>query len=170
MEKKKINKTWSAVILSVCAVLFSGAVLFSAVTGDNATSSDPLISLSYLNDVFRYELMQDVQETVDNGFAALEFELDKNISGVVNAINTAGDRMNTHAITSLPSKMWYTMDSGADFLMLSGDAALGSGGLLDVTTGAPVAAGEKLIENHLYIVSESATIKTETNVKLLLRE
>jgi len=169
MEMRKARKSWSAVILSFTALLFSCAILFTQVTGDNITASDPLISLSYLNDIFKGQLMHDVDQAIDEQIAGLENDIGQKINGIVNSIHSSGN-VTIHARAYIPGGSQYLVLGGADFLVLSGTAKVNAAGLLDTTTGEMIESGTVLEENHLYMSTGAVTLTAETETCLLIRE
>lgn len=162
--------SWSAVILAFAVVLCLAVVLGSVVHGDNITSSDPLISLSYLNGIFKTDLMAEVGDTIDGEVEKLNGDLTKKISGVRDAIGHVSSPAATHSTVTVTGGSAQAVSSGSEFLLLSGSATADEAGLLDVTTGLTVAKGEALLENHLYIASARVSVRAETTTKLLVRK
>lgn len=161
--------TWTSVILVFAVVLCLSVLLGSVAVGDNITSSDPLISLSYLNGIFKTDLMSEIGDTVDAEIAALNKELTTSIDGVKNAIGNEPAPAATHSTVNVTGG-FATISKNSEFLVLSGSATADEAGLLDVTTGLPVAQGEALLENHLYLSLARVRIKSESTAKLLVRK
>ncbi len=168
IKKRKIS--WTAVLVSFAVVLCVAAVLVPVVSGDNITSSDPLISLSYLDGIFKTDLLSAVSDTIDAEVEALDGELTKKINGVRDAIDNVPSPSSTHSTVSVPSGSNYAVSAETEFLLLSGSAKAKEAGLLDVTTGLTVAQGEALLENHLYIAVSRTEILADSAAKLLVRK
>lgn len=169
MMTKKRTLSWTAVLVTFAAVLCLAAVLIPVVSGENITLEDPLISLSYLNGIFKTELLSAVSDTIDAEVEALDDELTRKISGVRDAIGHVSSPSSTHSTISLPTGNSYTVGAETEFLLISGSAAAKEAGLLDVTTGLTVAQGEALLENHLYITVSPTSVVAESTAKLLVR-
>jgi len=169
MMTKKRTLSWTAVLVTFAAVLCLAAVLIPVVSGENITFEDPLISLSYLNGIFKTDLLSAVSDTIDAEVEALDDELTKKISGVRDAIGHVSSPSSTHGNITIPTGNTYTVGTETEFLLLSGSAVAKEAGLLDVTTGLPVAQGEALLENHLYITVSRTAVVAESTAKLLVR-
>lgn len=170
MTELKRKLSWSAVLICAAVVLCLTAVLIPVVSGDNITSSDPLISLSYLNGIFKTDLISSLEDTIDAEVEDLNQDLSKKISGVRDAIGNVPAPSSTHSTVSVSSGSGHTVAADTEFLVLSGSAKAKEAGLLDVTTGLTVAQGEELLENHLYIAVSRTGITAETATKLLVRK
>ena len=170
MTVKKRKLSWTAVLVSFAALLCVAAVLVPVVSGDNITSSDPLISLSYLNGIFKTDLLSSVSDTIDDEVEKLDGELTTKINGVRDAIGNVPAPAATHSSVTVSSGSSYTVSAETEFLLISGSAKAKEAGLLDVTTGSTVAQGEELLENHLYIAVSRTGVLAEGTVKLLVRK
>ena len=140
--------------LLTCAGLALLAAGVYAATG-YGTESDPLVTRSYLIQVVQPQLEQELK-------SALEQKMH----------SAAAD--GAFALAELQPGQKLTAAAGTEILLRGGDATASSGagnagGLLDSTLGISVAAGEKLTENHLYVIAgEGAGITAETAVRLLI--
>ncbi len=166
MEKKnKISISWIVALALVVSCM--GAVALSAI-GANSTSTDPLVSLSYLNGIFKDRLMEDVRYTVESEVSSLEAELDQNIYNALNAYGSSNSETPTHETATIPEGSAFQIPAGTDFLLISGTTAPKESGLTDATLGEAVAVGTPLVENHLYIASVPVYLQADTTVMVLL--
>ena len=137
MNKKKI------LLITVLAVFLLATVINGAVGSED----DPLISLSYIQNV----LMPYIDEATggeDPGFIVVEL--------------SSGQSLVAH--------------SGSEIILRSGDGAAvipksAAGGFTDVTAGRDVVNGEKILQNHLLICprSDGRKIKASSKVYLMVR-
>ena len=169
MKNENRKKSWSAagvIVAAACSVMLLVGVAF----GDNITSTDPLISLSYLENVFKTQLLGEVQETIDDELGSIRTEMTRKINGIRN--NTAGQSgaSTTHNTQNISKNSAYSVSSGAEFLLISGSATVEESGLTDITTGEAVPAGSALVENHLYVAAGKVILKSEESAKILIRK
>ncbi len=165
--KKKNKKSISWVVALVLAVSCMGAVALTAISA-NSTSTDPLVSLSYLNGIFKERLMDDLKYTVEAEVASLEAELDHSIYNALNTFGSSSSETPTHETATIPEGSTFQIPAGTDFLLISGTTAPNEIGLTDATLGQGVAAGTPLVENHLYIASVPVYLQAKTMVTVLL--
>lgn len=165
---KKRNKTsFSWIIALVLVITCAGAVALTAI-GANSTSTDPLVSLSYLNSIFKEQLLGDVQNTVNAEVSSLEAELYQNIYHALNSHGSYGNEAPTHETATFTEGMTFQIPAGADFLLISGKTSPKESGLTDSTLGESVAVGTPLVENHLYIATAPVYLQATTTVTILL--
>lgn len=120
--------------------------------GTQGSQSDPLVTLSYLNE----KVLPDILEQVDKKVAEGTKELREELGGKVEA-----------AFQTLEAEKGktVTLSAGAQMLLRSGAAAC-TDGLIDLTTGESV-WGE-LSRNHLYIATGSGQKVTVSEKAIFL--
>ncbi|MDP4118205.1 MAG: hypothetical protein Q8873_03325 [Bacillota bacterium] len=125
----------------VCACILIGTVIVLAAPGNE---DDPVISLSYLKNVF----MNEVTEYIDtqNGLAKIELKAGQKVIG----------------------------QSGTEFILRMGSAtviATESGGLADITDGYDKANKAEVSPNHMLIVpvSDGRGMKANNDVIVLVK-
>lgn len=141
MKKKHFLITVS-LLLSVLVVSAAAAA---------GSSSDPLISLSYLEDTFFSSLEKEIDSRLDKSdkkLAAGVSDDDEDDSGLEFASNWTETRLKEldtlHGTT------------GTNVLPLAGNmqVTFPSGAVVDVTTGSEIPSGSALQVNHRYMVAE----------------
>ena len=117
------------------------------------TAEDPLVSLSYLTEIFAKAVDAEVEARLDAS--------DKQLLGSVEVEeNTAdengGDFAEAWTETRMKREDALIGVTGTSFLLLAGEAQVGynSGAVVDVTDGSVVESGSKLIPKHRYLVAE----------------
>lgn len=161
------------------AVKFAGLILASAVLiGGAATvlaaqggQEDPLITLSYLEQVVAPQLEKEVDAAVEKNAQELRAQLDIAITSyenrVAQALASAG--ATAFAPYDLTQGKVHTAAAGHELLLVSGDA-YAVGALVDTTSGESVKAGDKLTPGHLYVTAEAdAGFRAQGSVSLLGR-
>ncbi len=135
------------------AVLLLGGVAAAAAT-TYGTESDPLVTLSYLNDVLKPELEQKYDRQTKDTLAAVEAKAEAVQSGAYQSVTVkAGQTM--------------TCSAGCDFLVRSGSAYV-SAGVLNVTAGTACAKNDWLLAHNLYLAPEAGMTVTATGDTLLM--
>ena len=143
MKKKRF-------FITVCLLLSVLVVSAGAAAG---SSSDPLISLSYLEDTFWGTLNEKIDERLDKS--------DRQLSSGVSADKNKSDLQFAADWTESRLKAQDTLRgfTGTNILVLAGGmhVSFPSGAVVDVTTGSEIASGSALQVNHRYMVAEDTT-------------
>ncbi|MCD7947703.1 MAG: hypothetical protein LUG13_05325 [Oscillospiraceae bacterium] len=156
-----------------------GGVVFAA--GQQGTQSDPLVTLSYLNDKTTPDILAQVDTKLSNRESQLKTQLEsvgsdlsKQVSDKVSENNAAGGTvMSAYSAVTLKAGQTLTADAGCELLLRTGSAvcvASAAPGLVDMTGGATLASGGALVANHLYLATESGHgVKASDAVTLMVR-
>ena len=154
--KKQPKLKYISGILVLAAVL---AVTVLAASYDS--SEDPIVSLSYLTQVFRPSIEKDYNEKI----AALEAQIEALNSGDVSPSVPADPEPEPE--TSVPAAMTYEVlelkygdclfAAGAVDIMLRAGSAVciapdAGQGISDYTAGAEIYNGEALTKNHMCLI------------------
>lgn len=148
----KRNK-WTARLASLALVLVT-VVVAALAAGTQGSQSDPLVTLSYLNEKALPELLTQVDKKVEEGTRELRGQMEKKGQAVFQTVEISAGKA-------------VTLTAGSQLLLRSG-AASSSDGLIDLTTGETV-WGE-LAVNHLYIASgdgQKVTVAEKTTMMTL---
>ena len=169
---------WLVAVLCVTALITVGAVALAAV-GD---SGDPLVTLSYLNEIFAPSLRTQVDEAVRANEESLKGELDAAIQDWDERLKSEdkGETNETEGPTSDFQVITITKGQkivgkiGCEFLLRVGPAVCrssGTTGLIDCTDASIISDGDSLVKNHLYMVTiNTRTVEaTAATVKILVR-
>lgn len=142
-------KKWQIIVLVIAvAVLAAGIGAYAA--SSYGTQSDPLVAMSYLEDV----LQPQIENSVDSKIS----EATKGLSGGSSSFTP----VNLEAGQSL------TVTAGAEIVLRAGSCT-SSAALSDVTAGTETGAGTELTANHLCLASASATLTASSASTLLIR-
>ena len=140
---------------------FTSAVLILALllgmvtvfTGAAGSSSDPLISKSYVTKTY-------TRDMIDEGGAWIQLSLEKVYDEKVQAISSAGYQF-VSKFTAFSAKNNSTVQipTGGSIILLSGSAkvTISSGTVIDVSSGVEVSSGTALSANIRYFSAESTT-------------
>ncbi len=146
-------------ILTAALALGSLAVLLGAAQG---SQTDPLVTMSYINEVAKPAILKDVDAKLDAREQALadklgalvkqyEKEMEEKLSG-----SAGGEQLTTSAFTVVTVKSGQRLlgGVGCEFLLRSGTAtcvAASAPGLVDSTDGSTLTSGGAVQPNHLYM-------------------
>ena len=133
-------------IATLLVVTFSCCAL-TAVAFGVGDATDPLITLSYLNEIFLPDVLRQANEKIDARNDALLAEL--------SAMTEDEEDTTGFVFVTLLRGQKLTVSSGGELLPRSGTvqcAAVSSPGLIDETEGKTVDNGGELQNNHLYLV------------------
>ena len=171
-RSNRIAAAFGAVILASVALV--GAFSVSATSGEQA---DPLITLSYLTQVVKPELMAKVDEQVTANEQALLGKVDAAIGDYSKKIEEALGGTNgegaIYTAVTLSKDELLCPNAGVEILVRTGSAKVLSGSvpvMHDVSSGGTVGIGGAIQANHLYVVPlEGAVIAAMTDCTLLVR-
>jgi len=141
-------------IITISAVIAIAAALCITVysAGTYGTQSDPLITKSYLDEVFQPAINSRVDTAITDAANALRAEL--------NAVYT---------VKTIAAGQTYTLAAGGEILLRSGTLTVTAGSLIDTTGGNTLAANGSLSVNHLYFAADSVTVKATADALVLTR-
>ena len=139
-----------------------------SLAAEAGSSQDPLVTLSYLNDTFLGQIM----EQVDAKIAQRNSQIVQELGGQTSSGGTA--TASTFTVVTLSSGQTLTGDIGCEVMLRVGTAACVSPstpGLIDESAGSTLSNGGALVQNHLYMMTvEGRGVRaTVATTKLLVR-
>ena len=154
------------------AVALAAALLLSvtiSAAAEPGSAKDPLVTLSYLNDTYLDTIMEQVDARIRQRNADLLGQLGQS-GGTASGASTSAN----FVLVTLSGGQTLTGSVGCEVLLRVGTAtcvAASAPGLIDETTGSPLAGGSALVQNHLYMMTvENRGVRaTASTVKLLVR-
>ena len=151
--------------LRAAALLALSAVLMTTLTvaANVGSSKDPLITLSYLEEVFMDEVLERVDEKID--------ERNEKLVGKLGGGSGEGD---TFTVVTLSNGQTLVGDIGCEVMLRVGTAvcvAPSAPGLIDESSAATLNNGGALAANHLYMmtIEGRGVLATSDTVKVLAR-
>jgi len=143
-------------VLAAIALVSGATILAMATPG---TQEDPFITLNYLNNSFKPQIMVEVSNTeqeLSRAFnariAELEAQLQAGQAGVATAAPGSAERF---SVVTLSSGQSLICSVGVEIMLRIGTAT-GFGAtpaLVDYTSAATLTAGNSLTANHMYLVT-----------------
>ena len=183
-EEYSMKKRHPAFARLVGLLLVSTTVLTLTVaaTGGAGTSSDPLVTLSYLNEKFLPQVLSDVDKKTASREKELSQKLTEQVKSETKAFEqkygasggSSGGTAQSFTVVTLNKGQTLSMGVGCEAMLRTGSGvcvATSNPGLVDETSGASIAGGEALIKNHLYMATlEGHGVQAGANsTKLLVR-
>lgn len=172
---------------TVACVLLVGTVLaaFAAIATELGAGSqdDPLVTLSYLNEKFRQQILEEVDIKLNDRNFIIMSELQEKISDTKRDIlmelgSSYGDENGGVAISfstvTLSAGQALYGNAGCEVLLRSGSASCISEGrsvpgLVDTTDSTTINDGVALTVNHLYMMTDQRGVLAGSDVVLLVR-
>ena len=138
--------------------LFTGCAAALAA-GGGGSSSDPLVSQSYLEDVYipalKTQMKQRAEEQTAETYAGAEEALENRIQAILNHLKGVSA---PSGVQSLQQEDQVTALTGSAILPLSGSIRVThSGTVIDVTEGKTVSSGSTLTAGHRYVTGSGTT-------------
>lgn len=162
-KRRKLLITLSAVVLALGLIVGVTAI----AVNNYGTSSDPLISMSYLKNTLLPQLSSQFQELVDDSEETLTQYID-------NRIAASGGGGESYKVVTLSRGQQIIGQVGCEFILRIGTAsctAEDSPGLVNASSGGTIESGDALEKNNVYIVSiaNNGITATAGTVKVLVR-
>ena len=179
------QKAWPVRLISGGLVTLT-LVGVAVAAGQQGSQSDPLVTLSYLNQ----QVTPAILAQVDSQLTARQSELESKLTAVkdqyvkeveaklsVSGGTSSGGQTATgsavYEVVTLSAGQTLTGGAACEFLLRSGTATCvsdASPGLVDMTDGTTLSSGNPLVTNHLYMVTIADRGLTATSsVKVLVR-
>ena len=170
---------------TAACVLLVGTVLaaFVAIASEVGSQGDPLVTLSYLNEVFLTQIMDGVDVKLAERSEVITEQFMEQIKAAKREIlaelgssygdESGGTAISFVAVTLSEGQTLYG-DAGCEVLLRSGSASCVSEGksvpgLVDTTDGTSVNHGSVLVQNHLYMMTDQRGVLAQEEVVLLVR-
>lgn len=171
----KWKKQKKAVVVSALCIL-GGFSMFAYAQGGE---DNPLITMSYLKNVFSQEVLQETDQKIANAEQAYLDKLEakkQELSAEMKTIPASSGKSDAvlFALVDLSEGQRITGSVGCEVMLRVGSAVCvsdGSPGLIDMTTAETLENGQYLQKNHLYIATmEGRAIQAiDSSVKILVR-
>lgn len=147
MKRNKLNHIAAAVLAAAVAV-GTFASVGSTVAAAYDSSDDPVVSLSYLYNVFRTELMEDVAEKIN-------VTVDSRMEGLLTDGYESGTS-DTYEVVELKAGDALYAEAPCDIMLRSGSAVCIAPdprqGIADYTSAYEIYDGDSLTKNHMCLI------------------
>lgn len=169
---KKIDKRWVIRLGSlVLSASLLGTVAALATGGDQ---TDPLVTLSYLNQTAIPQIVKQVEESA----AVKQRELTKTFTDQINLYLQQGGQTGSggsasYTLVSMSGGQVMSLGVGCEVLLRIGTVTVradSAPALIDLSGGGTINTGASLTRNHLYMSTiPDRTLTASGDVKLLVR-
>ncbi len=163
------KKRW---IILATVVLAVALLCGLAVMTQGAPAEDPMVTLSYLNQNFKTEIMTAAEQYGQTAGTSLENTLKGHISAFtakLTAPTIPNAAVSAYETVNLASGQTYAVPANAQILMVSGTAMISAAAVSDTTAGTAVAKGGTLQANHLYIATADFELTATADAVLLIK-
>lgn len=147
--------------IALLASLLAVTVLATAAMAAGGDSSDPLISLNYLQTTFTTKATSSIDAALDKSDQAAYAKAEAALRSTIAAAeaNVGAQRADVFTESRLKQGDILSGTTGLQVIVLAGsvNVQFSSGAVVDVTTGSEVKSGAALAENHRYLVAEDTT-------------
>ncbi|MDF2838589.1 MAG: hypothetical protein K0S60_292 [Evtepia sp.] len=168
---------WRKRLATLIAGLMFIASSLSVLAAVQGSKENPLITLSYLTDVFSKTVVQETDQRILQDKTTYEKKLDDKIASYRTELNSqsgSGGTAGVFSVVDLASGQMLTGSIGCEIMLRVGSAqcvSTGSPGLIDATSGTVLENNTSLVKNHLYMVTvEGRSVKAVGGaVKLMVQ-
>jgi len=168
-------KIITGIVVLAAIALISGATILAMASP--ASQQDPLITLDYLVNTFKPQILSDVrnsEQVLSRSFDAKITDLEERLlSNQANSNQVAPGASDVFTVVALTKDQSVTCPVGTEIMLRIGTAT-GSGtspALVNYTSGAALEPGATLVANNMYLVTiEGNGVKaTSDSVRILIR-
>lgn len=124
---------------------------WAVAAANYGTSSDPLITLSYLNNKLTPDLMSQFQKQVDTKTADMNTGIQKQIQDLESKISKSGGNSASFVQVNLQNGQSVACSAGAEILLRSGTVQAWSD-MSDLTSGSTLKLGDAMKQNYMYMI------------------
>lgn len=177
---------WALRLALLLLLLLSYCALVVGVTaaGTAGSESDPLVTLSYLNDTFLSRIMEMVDRRLAERESVLSDKLATQVAqdmqtlaeqyGTPSGAQSDGGVAPTFVVVTMEQGQTLYGDIGCEVMLRVGTAKCvspSSPGLIDETDASVLEGGGQLVKNHLYMmtITDRGVRATAATTKLLVR-
>jgi len=155
-------------------VVLLGLITVTAVQGG---SDDPLVSLSYLTNIFKPQVMTELEQKLtaaeQAALAEIEAKLQNAGGGTTGNAGGVSASSAAYVVVDVKQGQTMTMDIGCEVMLRIGGGTVkanSSVGLINMTDGNTLENGQALVTNHLYLVTlDGRGFTASSDAKLLVR-
>ena len=153
-----MKKKQTQILVLICIAIILLAIFVLHIIRIN---SDPLVSVSYLNNTVQPELEKEFSNQLD----VKADELQKSFAAAIN------DNTGAYKTVKIESGQKVSLGSDSEFVFVSGKAkASKDNALSDVTSGQALKKDGSLVANHLYIaLSDGASFQATEDTVFMVR-
>ena len=152
-------------IIAAALVLLLLVSLTTTLASTPGSAADPLISLSYINDTFYPETLEDCSTEVEDALGSVYDSAEDQLQSAYDAymLRLSGYSGYTFADDftpiSLPTGTNAQLVTGSTFVLTSGQASLyiSNGAVINISTGTEVSSGSYLSLNQRYFCAEDTS-------------
>lgn len=161
------------IVLAAITLISGVSIIAFAAPG---SQSDPFISLSFLTDIFKPEIMAEISKTeqkLTQDFNSKAAELESEFQSGNGNSSVSPSASDVFSVVTLNKGQSLTCSVGTEIMLRIGTAT-GSGSapaLVNYTSGTTLSSGSALTTNHMYLVTiEGNGVKaTADTVRVLIR-
>jgi len=173
-----MKERWRKRAAALVAGLMFFASSLSVLAAVQGSQDNPLVTLSYLKDVFTKTMLQETDQKIATAKTTYEKNLDDKIAAFTKEMQSlsgsGSSGSSVFTVVDLQSGQALTGSVGCELMLRVGSAqcvSQASPGLIDATSGGILENGNALAKNHLYLVSiDGRSVKAVGGtVKLLVR-
>lgn len=170
-------KTRPKILLTAALSVGALALLLGAAAG---SQTDPLVTMSYLNDVNAPAILKQVESKLDSREQALVDKLDavadayvQEVEGLLGSSGGTGTASSVFSVVTVKAGQQLLGSTGCELLLRGGSAACvaaSAPGLVDSTDGSTLASGGALQPNHLYLITaDGRGLKATADATVMVR-
>jgi hypothetical protein len=168
----KNNLLYKLLALVVSVAVIAGLAVFAFGAGSSAgTSSDPLVTLSYVNETFKKELLDEVQKRIDLN----QYDVDSQIAALAESFSSSVAASSGYAeqtpYMTVEISAGNTLDlpAGSEFLVLSGNGKVSVNMAVDTTSGKNLSHSDAISENHFIVCPADCQIQASSAMRILVK-
>jgi hypothetical protein len=158
-----MKRIYVTVLIVLVLALGATAVVLATNAG---TQEDPLVTVSYLNDKFKADIIRELEAKITEQGTELSRKIDEKLGTTSQAQSAPAD---AYFLVALTRGQTLTCEAGTEVLPREGVLTIATAPVTDATTGAELAVGGTAAANHMYLASARCgfTVTSDTATVLV---
>lgn len=155
-------------VIAAAAIFGIGIGIMAA--GTLGSRDDPLVTLSYMNERFKAELVQEFEQKISEKSAELSAKVDAYIASLPPpGTDNGASPENAFSVVSLTKGEVIRFGAGAEVLPREGTAIFIGSSLSDSTTGESLSPDSAAAINHMYVTAaDGDSLRADSDLVTLL--
>jgi len=172
VDRTLMRRPIRLIMIVLAAVFLLGIAVLAVDAATSAgTEEDPLVTLSYINDVFTEYVTELFRKDLGEKEESLRTALEERVSALESAGAQAG--ASSYKVETLTAGQTLICQRGTELMLRIGEAVVTADdtpGLVDTSTAGNLNDGEAMTRNHLYMVTINGHgVRASDTVKIVVR-
>jgi len=138
------------IIIALAVILVLSVAVWAFAASNAGSQDDPLVTVSYLNDKFKADLVKEFEAKITAQGAELAAKIDEKLGAASGGSTSQADAF---YLVTLSAGQTLRCDVGTEVLLREGAFTVSGAAVTDTTSGSAVAVGSTAANNHMFVAA-----------------